>query len=644
MPPRITQSAKESFYRLLGEGMSIKDAARLSNVSYSWAKQNLAGMPSHGLAFKEAKKAAALHGPVPVSKLKPEARRALDDFEYFRSRYFGHVSKPWHIEAAKAVVEMLDSPHKEYVVMNEPPGSGKTTLVHDIACWVTVRRRDIRGLMGSATSKKAETMLKRVRRSLERVTPTRASAEDKDRGLAVDSEATLCADFGLFKPQTGGDLWRADSFIVLQHGEEMIDEKEPTWSAYGMDQDFLGGRYDLIFWDDLVTTQHVRTLEQIEKQREWWDREAESRLEPGGALFLVGQRVASNDLYRHCLDKKLLPEDDADFEEATAAMAEGDDEKIADLPGKYRHIVYRAHDETRCDNTAHKLDSESWPDGCLLDPRRLAWRDLRAIRANSPAVYATWYQQEDADPQQTLVKHVWVTGGTDPETGTYHPGCWDNDRGLCELPKGLVGPKFSIATVDPSPTKMWAVQWWVYAPEAGHQLFLLDTVRRSMPGNELLDWNNNTQQHYGLMEEWQQRSVALGIPITDWIVEVNAAQRFLLQFDHMRRWIASNRTNVRPHTTTVRKNDADLGVDMTRDWWKFGRIRLPGKGAARTASLKLVEEVQRYPNAYLDDQVMASYFCILHLPELSAGWEIKEPPQFQRPTWLKAVHRGGQAA
>jgi hypothetical protein len=151
----------------------------------------------------------------------------------------------------------------------------------------------------------------------------------------------------------------------------------------------------------------------------------------------------------------------------------------------------------------HKRTDPYWPEGCLLDPFRLTWRELRGIRANNPQKYATVYQQEDSDPKAAFVKHVWISGGTDPDEGTSPFGCWDNDRSLTELPKNLVGPKYSFATVDPSPTKMWALQWWVYAPEASHQLFLLDTVRRSMPGNELLDWNNNTGEFYGVMHEWQ---------------------------------------------------------------------------------------------------------------------------------------------
>jgi hypothetical protein len=505
---------------------------------------------------------------------------------------------------------------------------------------MTARDRSIRGLMGSATSNKSVTMLRRLRRTLERVTPYKATADDREKGLSCDAESTLARDYGLFKPPSGGDLWRADSFIVLQHDEELIEEKEPTWSAYGMDQDFLGGRYDLVIWDDLVTTQHTRTLEAVEKQRHWWDREAESRLEPGGALFLIGQRVASNDLYRHCLDKKILPDDD-DAVDTLGTLT--DDERrtaLTDQPSLYRHIIYRAHDESRCLDE-HGKDARYWPEGCLLDPYRLTWRELRAKRANDSQVYATWYQQEDADPKQSLVKPIWVSGGTDPDEGSIHPGCWDKDRQICELPSHVPGPRYSFATVDPSPSKMWACQWWVYCPEAAHSLFLMDTVRFSAPANELLDWNNNTQSWYGLMQEWQERSIAHDLKITDWIFENNAAQRWFYQFEHCARWTQHYQISVRPHTTTVRKNDTDLGIEMIRDWWKFGRIRLPGKGqSARMASLKLVEEVQRYGNAYYDDQAMACYFAVLWLPTLSAGWDITEVPKFKTPTWLRGVYSG----
>lgn len=643
---RITPKQKALFVKHLNEGMSIKQAAATVGVSYAWAKAHTKGLPSNTTqAYRDAKAAAALRGPIPLDQLSDRAKRGLEDFEFFRRTYLGHISMPWQVESAYDAVARLASPHKEFVVENMPPGSGKTTLKHDIAAWMTCRNRGIRGMVGSATSSKSMSMLRRLRKTLERTSPYHPPTEHIDAGMACVAEATLAQDYGLFRPPINGDLWRADQFVVMQHDDTAIDEKESTWVAWGMDQDFLGGRYDLIFWDDVVTTKHVATLEAIEKQREWWDREAESRLEPRGVLFLVGQRIASNDLYRHNLDKKVLPDDDDTLDQLDAMSVEDRKTATLDLPGFYKHIVYRAHDEEKClGRETHGKDAPAWPDGCLLDPKRLPWRELRNIQSSKPEVFAVWYQQEDADPQKTLVKKTWVSGGTDPEDGTHHPGCWDSDRGLCELPMNLIGPKISYATVDPSPTKMWAIQWWVYCPEAGNQLFLMDTIRRSMPGNELLDWNNNDGVFYGVMEEWQQRSVDADLKIQTWIIEVNAAQRFLLQYDHVRRWQSARAVSIVPHTTTIRKSDALLGVDMVRDWWRFGRIRLPGRGIARTASLKLVEEVQRFPNAYTDDQVMAHWFGITRLPELSAGWGNDAPPVFQRPSWARNASRGSLVA
>jgi hypothetical protein len=469
--------------------------------------------------------------------------------------YLGHVSTPWQIEFANIVVAKLNSPHKEYIVANEPPGSGKSTLLHDLAAWLTVRDRTIRGLVGSATSRKARDMIGRLRDTLSRTSPVRATDYELKYGLACDAEATLAQDYGNFKPAAGEKKWSEWEFTVLQFDDSFIDDKEKTWAAYGMDQDFLGGRYDLILWDDVVTEDQVRTMEAMEKQRHWWDTTAESRLEPGGCLFLVGQRIASSDLYRHCLDKRVLPDDDDALDELDSLTVEDRQQATVDMPPMYTHIVYKAHDDARCQGGEwHRRDAPAFPEGCLLDPRRLPWRELRQIKSTKPNVYSIWYQQEDANPLDVLVKPVWVTGGVDPEEGTQHVGCWDKDRLIAEFPQGIVGPKYSIGTVDPSPTKMWAIQWWIYAPEASHQLFLMDTIRRSMPANEVLDFNPNSQQHYGVLEDWQTRSEQLNFPISHWIFEVNAAQRWFVGMESTQSWLRKHMgVQIISHTTTARK-------------------------------------------------------------------------------------------
>jgi len=458
----------------------------------------------------------------------------------------------------------------------------------------------------------------RLRRAFERTIPLSAEPEDVARGLALDAEATLCADFGIFHGGVG-EIWSAEAFIVAQIGGQLIAEKEPTWSAFGMDTGFLGMRYDFVVWDDVVDNLTLRTVDARENQQSWWDDVAEKRLEPGGLMILQGQRMSGDDLYRYALDKK-AGWDDGD---------ETDDRK-------YFHVAFKAHYVDRC-HGEHGPDSPYYPKGCLLDPRRLPWRELRSEMTNRSAKFQVIYQQEDVDPATVLVKPIWVTGGRDPATGEDCPGCYDDNRDLCELPKGLTGRLLSVATADPSPTKFWSVQWWVVRfgfDGAPYERYLMDMERKTMDAPDFLDWNQAEGCFYGLMEEWQQRSVALNHPITTWIVEANAAQRFLLQYDHVRRWKAKWQVGIVPHQTSVRKLDPEFGVQTIASQWRYGRVRLPNKrgGEGRFHQLWLVKEVTSYPEGRTDDCVMAQWFLEWHLPRMSP--ETSPLPTFKRPSWM----------
>lgn len=619
----VTPYQWERYFQYRREGFTRAAAAREVGIHYNTAKAKELLLPNDsGSAFHAARATKKAIPPIPHDELKPEPKRALEDFEYFRRRYTGHISTPWQIETAYLVAEHLRTPDKEFVVENCPPGAGKTTLAHDIAAWLTARDRRLRGLFGSRIENNARRQLRRLRRTLERDKPVQAKEEDIVRGLAVNAEACMAQEFGLFKP-ISTDLWKADEFIVAQFDDEPIEEKEPTWSSYGMDSGVLGNRFNFIAWDDVVDKNTIRTLDAQENQRQWWDDEAETRLEPGGLLWLIGQRMSATDLYRYNIDKALDAEED-------------DEELTPDRPRKYHHIVYQAHYEDRC-TEQHDRDSPAYPEGCLLDPYRLPWRGadgLKAIQRTKKRTYVIQYQQEDADPEDVLVKDVWIWGGIDPEDGSAVPGCMDDDRDLNQLPKGLIEPLHSIATVDPSGKKMWVCQWWIHAPQAQNQTFLMDLSRKAMSANELLDWDANEGEFYGLMDDWQNRSVLLGNPIKTWIVEVNAAQRYLLAYDHVRRWMSKHKVQIIPHTTGPKKLDTDYGPWIMQDAFRYGRIRLPGKQQtkARWTSLKLIDEVTRWPNAgTTDDCVMAAWFLFKHLPDLEAA--TRKAPRLWKPTW-----------
>ncbi len=565
--------------------------------------------------------AETARGAIPRDQLCPEALRALDDFGYFRRRYFGRIATPWQEEAAERVKGFLETRNKEFVVVNCPPGSGKSTLFAlEIPAWLTCRNRGLRGMIGSVSQSLAERYLLRLRNALEAPYPARAETEEMDQGLAFDAEATLLGDYGLFKPE-GSVLWTAHAFIVAQLDDRPITEKEPTWSAYGLDTAFIGGRFDVAIWDDATEDKHLSTPDRIDKQRDRWDKVAEKRLEPGGLLVLQGQRLGPEDLYRHNLDKKAGSSQDADHDGCCSAV-EG---------AKYHHIVYRAHWEDRC--VEDHDPGQYYPDGCLLDPHRLSWRELEAEMENSSTNFRQVYQQEDIDPAHALVDMFWIKGGTHPQTREVYPGCWDTDRELWQIPV-LSQPFVAYMAVDPSPTKMWGIELWVYHPKTNLR-FLVALHRSKMQIGQFFDWNDPKNEFTGLLPQWYERSVACGFPIATLVFEQNAAQRFFLATDALKRWQQQTGVRVIGHETfAANKLDPNLGPQILSELYRRGLVRLPGAGdLARITSMKLVEEVTRYPQARTDDLVMAQWMGEANLRHIYA----RDPQQRTtwRPSWFR---------
>ena len=625
----ISPSQKEKFWALREAGFSQADASQSAGFSTATA-QRLESKERNNTRGRERQLVITsenLPNPKKSHELTSEAARALEDFSYFQERYFGRIAMPWQKEAAENIAKLLDTPNEEYVVVNAPPGSGKTvTFVHDIPAWLTCRNRAIRGMIGSATMSLAKRNTDRLRKTFERIEPEKAHLNELKRGDAKDALATLSTDFGRFRP-TDKDLWTREAFIVMQDSETgVISEKEPTWSAYGIDTSFIGGRYDFVMWDDLVDPRKMRTADQKEALQDVYQDVCETRLEPGGLLILQGQRISSDDLYRFALDMNApMPEEDDDIEidtsEYTPRIGEGRAGK------KYHHIVFKAHYDAQCDETEHKKSSKPYPEGCLLVPRRIPWQKISTLMANRGERFTVLYQQQDVDPSEVLVPNAWVYGHDE------FIGCFDKYRDRLEIPAGLTsGDCISVATADPSPTNYWSVQWWIYDP-ASERRYLIDLIRKKMDAPDFLDWSAQENRFVGIMDDWQKASRTLGFPITTWIVEANAAQRFMLQYDHVRRWRSLNDVDILPHTTTRNKSDADYGVETLAPHWRFGRVRLPGAGDGKVISMRLVDEITKYPHGRTDDCVMAEWFFEWNLPNLDAP-NATTPVASWRPSWI----------
>lgn len=671
---RVTPEEKAEFLALLDEGWTVEQAAERIDRSYAWAKgfikelreqglygpgsnRSLSKSTSHspgtvvaGIPGAESPKPTNpdyLLRPFQTGELSDVARDCLEDFGRFRYRYFGRLSSPWQENAAHEVAKRLVTPYKEYGVINAPPGSGKSTaFTHDIPAWLTARSRTLRGFIGSSTQTMANSYVGRLRNTLDRKIPMQASSEDITAGLGRDADATLVQDYGRFRPDpTLGAPWTQRQFTVAQFSDTPIGEKESTWTAFGEDTKFLGWRVNFIVWDDLVVQAVLRNLESIEAQRKWWIDEAQTRLEPGGLLILQGQRLGAEDLYRFCLDMK------SGYTELDEHLFELGEE-VMPTENKYFHIVYKAHYEEHCKADEHPenhrmkgpaYDPENPDDsGCLLEPARLPWRELKSIMEQPLTNFRVVYQQEDVSPDEVLVPEHWLDGG-EYHDGVTYPGCYDKSRTLGEIPQGLSGNVLSVVTVDPSPTKFWSIQWWLYHEPAdttrlmGYR-YLIDIIRMPMDAPDLLDWIVSLNAYTGILEDWHKRSVELNHRITHLIVEKNAAQRFLMQYDWFKRWSSLRSVTLRPHETGANKADKDYGVTTIRNHYRYGRVRLPGARDALVTPTggvsALTRELTRYPNSSTDDCIMANWFLEYNLQFMVARKKTIETLYDDMPSWM----------
>lgn len=639
MPARFAASPDQiqKYKSMRLEGRTQKDAAESLGLSASWGKKMDRELQLRNQIKEERfRNPDAELRPLRPHELSPIAKDCLEDFGRWRARYLGRISSPWQEQAAYVVNEHYATPYKEFGVVNAPPGSGKSTLfTHDIPGWQTCRSRSIRGMIGSSTQKMADNYTGRLRNTFARRIPMEAKSEDLALGLAVDAQATLMADYGLFRPDPAlGAPWSRSSFTVAQLGEISTDEKEATWTAFGKDAGFLGFRIREAIWDDLFRRQDMLGIDRITKLQnffDWYDDEVETRLEPGGLLILQGQRLGAEDIYHYALNKRTYVDDD-DYE----LFELGEEQQPTER--KYFHVVFKAHYEELCDAAVDRYvhsrkappydpnnpKNERGHAPCLLEPVRLPWRDLKTLMNRPSSNFKVVYQQEDVDPQDTLVPAFFIDGGT--YEGVEYEGCWDLDRDPSTRPPILDkidnrSQVLSIITADPSPTKYWAVQWWVYIQQPNQerlmgQRFLIDQVFKPMGANNLLDYDTNTHEWEGLLVDWSDRARQLRIPIDYLILEVNAAQKFMKQYKFFKTWLKDQSIKLKPHHTHINKLDDKMGVTTIRSQYEYGRVRLPGTKQGQFVSEDLYLQVTRYPDAVYDDCVMAHWFLEYQLQHL----------------------------
>lgn len=593
MTPPERESRKQFLRKLLLDGKDTKTAAAVVGIALGTAEKWRAEL---GLATSHLhdERAALANDPIPYAKLSKDARRGLEDFHFFREKGLGRESPPWATELANLLLVDYRSPEDEYVVVNAPPGIGKSTLItHDFIAWVVALERalgvETSILLGHRAWQKATWYVKRLR-------------------MTLSYNETLIGWYGRFRPLDRMAAWSSEEMLVEPLEWKDRTEKEPTITAASYDGSLLSGRFRLVVWDDLIDKVNSANAEMREKVVEWNDREAESRLNQGGLYILSNARYGPEDL-SYTVTQQLDEEDI--------------DEETGEARPLYKRYVYKAHYADRCDGQNH---TGPYPEGCLLDPTKVSWKRCRRQLSKSERLFELVYQQEDVDKIGGLAQKVWFTGGID-ERGAISPGCFDYERSFGQLLYPLdttsteIGrrPLVSAVSIDPSSSKYWAIGHWLGYEDHVHVLHR--GIRRRLQAPDILYIDEQHPGEYvGILEEWWQASLAQGVAFTYLIPEVNAAQKWMLQYPFFTRWAQSRGVAIIPHTTTINKTDRDRGVEMNRDIYQFGKVHLPHRGYQEELfSEQFRREACAWPDGQYSDLPMMHWFYTHRMDMLIAA-------------------------
>jgi hypothetical protein len=161
--------------------------------------------------------------------------------------------------------------------------------------------------------------------------------------------------------------------------------------------------------------------------------------------------------------------------------------------------------------------------------------------------------------------------------------------------------------------------------------YVINVFRDKLQSGDFLDVKQG--QYLGLAHEWVLRARECGLPIRAMVVEANAAQRYLLQYEHVRQWMSRYNVRIIAHQTHVNKANEDFGVQTVRGIWRQGLVRLPG--LSRLTMKPLVSEVTTYGSGQAsDDLVMAFWFGEYNLTTITSQ-SVGKVYRREVPSWLR---------
>lgn len=340
--------------------------------------------------------------------------------------------------------------------------------------------------------------------------------------------------------------WSQSQIFVMGKGD---GEKDPTVEALGMGGQIFGARADLIILDDVVTLSNVN---EYEKQMTWLDQEVESRLDGRGMLLLINTRVSPVDLFSQLRD-----------------VTDADDNYV------YTYFSQPALlDEG--DGTPETWVS-LWPEGFPA-------KRLRKMRRDESR-WALVYQQQDVAEDATFdPKAVQASINSARFPGPMSAGAMGHRA------EGMDG-LYVVGGLDPAAGGYTAMVICGLDRKTGKR-FILDGFNQKATSVETL---KSTMRRF--TEQYR---------VNEWVVETNAAQKFLIQDAQLKAFLQGRGVKITPHNTNREKHDTDFGVmSMAQLFLTCGEPAKAGQGGPwrKTPETALIELPSPRQNAWVSELV-----------------------------------------
>ncbi len=575
----FTRKREEKKAALIGRvqsGLGVPEAAALLEVKPDVLRRWLA----EDKGFAARLEAAKSEGAEAITRaLGPSGDKRID-FGTFSREFLGTEVFP-HQRNWIDVLEgrepswrhpsmIFESGNPRRLLINVPPEHAKsTTITVNYATYLICMNPNVRIGIVSKTQTRASEFVYAIK---QRLTEERWAKMQQVYGPAGGWKETA-------------DQW-TQTRIYLKRDS---DAKDPTVQALGIGQQLYGSRLDVIIVDDAVDTTNAH---EAEKQMEWLQKMAITRVGKVGKLIIVGTRVSPLDFYKEIRNPDRWTGDRSPFTyfamPAVLEFAAKPEDWVTLWPISDRPWEGE-EDEAVPDENGHY---SKW-DGPTLFARR---------SEVSPSTWAMVYQQQDIE-DDAVFNPLLVSAATNRmrKPGPIRFGAPGHPK---------EGNWVTLIGMDPAMT--------------GKAGFVAYAVERTTGKRLVLNAFNmvepSPQKIRALLEEWVQQYSPMEL-----IVEINAHQKSYALDEELNQWLSNFGVRLKPHFTGKNKWDTNYGVagmatllGTLRDGKANhdGLLELPDNTNEHIKALTQQMLTWKPDTKNATDVLMALWFCELRAKEL----------------------------